>query len=113
EPYTPSNGYRLELDPNAIAAGQAAAIVDNQASRVITTNSMVIYAKSWCRYCQSVKRALDARYKDYKFAYVDSDLQFGGDEIHHAASLKSNMRTVPQIWVCGHLLGGTLKKYIE
>jgi len=60
-----------------------------------------IYSTEWCPYCARAKRLLDAR----GYAYDTVDLT-GDDSARDALVAQTGMRTVPQIFVDGELVGG-------
>ena len=61
-----------------------------------------IYTKSYCPYCHRAKARLDAR----NVAYEEIDITF--DEAgQREMQLRSNRRTVPQIFIDGTPIGGS------
>ncbi len=60
-----------------------------------------IYTKSWCPYCEGAKSFLQQKGLPYVEFDVTSDPALEAEMRH-----RSNRRSVPQIFVDGHLLGG-------
>lgn len=79
------------VTPDAIVAKNAAAPV-------------IVYSKTYCPYCASVK----SLFADLKVPakIVELDELADGDAVQAALGQVSGMRTVPQVFVGGELLGG-------
>jgi len=75
-------------------------------------NSVVVYSKTYCPYCTEVKSLFSKL--DVPAKVIDLDTLADGDDIQDALVGISGMRTVPQVFIGGDLVGGcddTLKAY--
>jgi len=61
-----------------------------------------IYSSPWCGYCMRAKRLLDAK----GVAYEDIDIDADSARRNEMASRAGGRRTVPQIFIDGHHVGG-------
>ncbi len=62
---------------------------------------VVIYSKTYCPFCVRAKNLLDGKSVAYEEIMVDSD-----PELFEQLKKKSNMMTVPQIFINDKLIGG-------
>ncbi len=62
---------------------------------------VVIYSKTYCPFCVRAKNLLDGKGVAYEEIMVDSD-----PELFAELKKKSNMMTVPQIFIDEKLIGG-------
>ncbi len=63
--------------------------------------SVTIYSKSWCPYCVMAKRLLSSKGVSFK----EIDVEAKPSMLKHMMK-ESGQRTVPQIWVGTHHVGG-------
>lgn len=63
--------------------------------------SVTIYSKSWCPYCVMAKRLLSSKGVNFK----EIDVEAKPSMLKHMMK-ESGQRTVPQIWVGQHHVGG-------
>jgi cysteine synthase A len=101
-------------EPEAPPAASAAAVafVDE-----ITRNGdqpVVMFALEWCEFCWSVRRM----FADYGIEYRSVDLdsveyqnENWGGEIRNALTAKTAIKTIPQIFVGGELVGGCTETF--
>lgn len=69
------------------------------------TNPCIIYSKTFCPFCSDVKDLFEKQLKiDAKI--IELDTLADGDDVQAALSEVSGMRTVPQVFVGGELVGG-------
>lgn len=69
------------------------------------TNPCIVYSKTYCPYCSDVKDLFEKQLKvDAKI--IELDTLADGDDVQAALSEVSGMRTVPQVFVGGELVGG-------
>ena len=64
-------------------------------------NKVVIYGTKFCPYCIAAKQLLDLKRVEYQYIAVDSD-----PDLRDNISKRSGQRTVPQIWIGEHHVGG-------
>jgi glutaredoxin 3 len=62
---------------------------------------VVIYSSNFCPYCMRAKQLLNSKSVAYDEIVVD-----GQPELRREMMVKSNQRTVPQIWVGESHVGG-------
>lgn len=62
---------------------------------------VVIYSSDFCPYCMRAKHLLKSKSIDFKEICVD-----GKPELRREMMVKSNQRTVPQIWIDDTHVGG-------
>ena len=67
----------------------------------MSTQEVVIYSSNYCPYCVRAKAILDSKNVRYREVMVDQDPQKLQEMIK-----KSGRRTVPQIWIGEHHVGG-------
>lgn len=68
-------------------------------------NPCIVYSKTYCPYCSDVKDLFEKQLKvDAKI--IELDTLADGDDVQAALSEVSGMRTVPQVFVGGELIGG-------
>ena len=60
-----------------------------------------IYTKDWCSFCKAAKSLLNQN----RLKYVERDVTHNRD-LETEMQNRSNRRTVPQIFVDGHHIGG-------
>ncbi len=87
-------------------------------SDLITTNDVVIFSKTHCSYCVRAKSRLDQLNVKYRSVEIDQNKSCPGEDctaVVQALMLQTRMKTVPQIFYKGNLVGGyaELEKMIE
>ena len=85
---------------------------------LIDTNKIVVFSKSNCGYCDKAKRRLDRLNKKYHAVELDNNSncpESNCERVIQNLILQTRMRTVPQIFIDGKLIGGyiDLEKLIE
>jgi glutaredoxin 3 len=70
--------------------------------RTIKTNPLVVFGLSYCPYCHKAKELL----APYKPVVKDIDLNKNANGTRRALKKISGMKTFPQIFLKGRLLGG-------
>lgn len=76
---------------------------------LITSNDIVIFSKSNCGYCDKAKSVLDKRNMKYYALELDNHKKCPGEDctnVIQALMYQTRMRTVPQIFYKGSLIGG-------
>lgn len=63
---------------------------------------IIIYAKDNCKWCTLAKELTENRKLNYEYRNVDENYQF----LVELASLKPNVKTLPQIWWDDRHIGG-------
>ncbi len=64
-------------------------------------SDVVIYSSDYCPYCIRAKQLLASKSVSFKEIVVD-----GNNELRREMMVKSNQRTVPQIWIGDLHVGG-------
>jgi len=62
---------------------------------------ITMYSSAWCPFCIQAKRLLDSKGVKYQEILVDGKPALRSKMMH-----KSGQRTVPQIWINEHHVGG-------
>ncbi|KAJ4831493.1 hypothetical protein Tsubulata_004724 [Turnera subulata] len=75
-----------------------------KAKELVSSNSVVVFSKSYCPFCVSVKKLLDQLGANYKT--VELDLEGDGSEIQAALAEWTGQRTVPNVFIGGKHIGG-------
>lgn len=65
------------------------------------TAAVTMYTTQFCPYCQQAKALLDEKSVEYTDIPVD-----GNPELRQQMMERSGRRTVPQIWIGDHHVGG-------
>ena len=72
---------------------------------------VLIYSKSWCPYSQRAKRIFDEL--DTEYVAVELDQIEDGAKVQDALASITGIRTVPQVFVGGKLIGGHDGKFLS
>ena len=96
------------------ASGAAAGGVDDLPALIKKKNeenAIMVYSKSWCPFCSEVKRVLLSAVEAVNgdpsgITIVELDALADGDEVQAALMSITGMRTVPQVFIGGSLIGG-------
>lgn len=78
---------------------QTAAVQD-----AISNNKVVVFSKTYCPYCTRAKKLLSDL--NVPHMAIELDKVAGGSEMQSALQGITNIRTVPQVFVGGKLVGG-------
>jgi glutaredoxin len=70
----------------------------------INDNVLMIFSKSYCPYCKNAKDAAEKLGQAYHA--IELDLVDNGDEIQDELEVKTQQRSVPNIFVKGTHVGG-------
>lgn len=68
----------------------------------MSTPAVTVYTSAWCGYCMRAKALLDSK----GIAYTEIDVD-GSRAKREEMIARSGRRTVPQIFVGGHHIGGS------
>nr|CAA89699.1 glutaredoxin [Ricinus communis] len=71
---------------------------------LVCSNAVVVFSKTYCPYCTSVKKLLDQLGAKYKV--VELDTESDGSEIQTALAEWTGQRTVPNVFIGGKHIGG-------
>ncbi|KAJ2844309.1 Glutaredoxin [Coemansia erecta] len=82
----------------------ASKAVSELVKKLITDNSVMVFSKSYCPYCSNAKGLLTK--KGIKFNSIELDIRKDGSDIQNHLIAISGQRTVPNVFVNGHHLGG-------
>jgi len=75
----------------------------------IANNKVVIFSKSWCQYCNSVKELFTTHFEDVKYHVIELDKRDDGNSIQEYLREKTGQRTVPNVFVNQKHIGGSDK----
>ncbi|KAJ6423911.1 hypothetical protein OIU84_024813 [Salix udensis] len=76
----------------------------NKAKELVSTNSVVVFSKTFCPYCTKVKQLLNQL--GAKYIAVELDTEKDGNEIQSALLVWTGQRTVPNVFIGGNHIGG-------
>ncbi|CAF1716598.1 glutaredoxin-C1 isoform X2 [Brassica napus] len=76
----------------------------NKAKEIVTSYPVVVFSKTYCGYCQKVKRLLTQLGADFEVLELD-EMRDGG-EIQSALSKWTGQSTVPSVFIKGKHMGG-------
>ncbi|KAJ6314667.1 hypothetical protein OIU78_018195 [Salix suchowensis] len=76
----------------------------NKAKELVSTNSVVVFSKTFCPYCTKVKQLLNQL--GAKYIAVELDTEKDGNEIQSALLEWTGQRTVPNVFIGGNHIGG-------
>ena len=78
-------------------------------SDLITSNEVMVFSKSQCSYCDKAKSRLDQLNVKYHSIEIDDHKNCPGEDCSgmiKSLILQTRMKTVPQIFYKGNLVGG-------
>ncbi|KAI3761917.1 hypothetical protein L1987_52340 [Smallanthus sonchifolius] len=75
-----------------------------KAKDLVSTNPVVVFSKSYCPYCVSVKKLLTELGSSFKA--IELDLESDGGEMQSALHEWTGQRTVPNVFIGGKHIGG-------
>ncbi|KAM7509146.1 hypothetical protein LguiA_019599 [Lonicera macranthoides] len=76
----------------------------NKTKELISANPVIVFSKSYCPYCVSVKKLLTEIGTSFKA--IELDTESDGSEIQSALAQISGQRTVPNVFIGGKHIGG-------
>lgn len=85
-----------------------------KAKDIVSTNSVVVYSKSYCPYCKQVKQLLASL--GVKSKVIELDEESDGAEVQAALKEWTGQGTVPNVFIGGKHIGGcdsTVAKHKE
>ncbi|KAJ4769219.1 Glutaredoxin [Rhynchospora pubera] len=74
------------------------------AKEIASSNPVAVFSKSFCPYCNQVKKLLSSLGANYKT--VELDYETDGSEIQSALHQWTGQRTVPNVFIGGKHIGG-------
>jgi glutaredoxin 3 len=75
-----------------------------KAQALINENALVVFSKSYCPYCVSVKSLLKSLGAEAKI--IELDKESDGSAIQGALAKLTGQRTVPSVFIAGKHIGG-------
>eukprot|EP00252_Welwitschia_mirabilis_P012576 TRINITY_DN2771_c0_g1_i1.p1 TRINITY_DN2771_c0_g1~~TRINITY_DN2771_c0_g1_i1.p1 ORF type:complete len:119 (-),score=31.16 TRINITY_DN2771_c0_g1_i1:141-497(-) len=84
----------------------------SKAKEIVSSDSVVVFSKTYCPYCTEVKQLLQSL--GAKMKVIELDTESDGAEIQSALLEWSGQRTVPNVFIGGKHIGGcdaTLAKH--
>jgi len=82
----------------------SATVEDDTVQQTIAGGQVVVFSKSWCPYCAQTKKLFDDMSQPY--TAIELDEREDGDELQAALLVKTQQRTVPNVFVAGQHIGG-------
>ncbi|CAH1377040.1 hypothetical protein MTP99_018452 [Tenebrio molitor] len=76
----------------------------NFVKKLIKSDDVVIFSKSYCRYCKLTKDIF--KDLDRRFTAIELDSRSDSDEIQTILGDMTGERTVPRVFVHGEFIGG-------
>lgn len=86
------------------ASKEELASAADKAKEVASSAPVVVFSKTYCGYCQRVKRLLTQLGVSYKV--VELDKEGDGDVVQSALADWTGLRTVPNVFIGGNHIGG-------
>ncbi|KAI4388047.1 hypothetical protein MLD38_000419 [Melastoma candidum] len=71
---------------------------------IVSSNSVVVFSKTSCPYCVSVKKLLSDLGVNFKA--IELDKEADGGEVQSALAQWTGQRTVPNVFIGGNHIGG-------
>ncbi|EYU44772.1 hypothetical protein ABFS83_08G009400 [Erythranthe nasuta] len=75
-----------------------------KAKEIVSTNSVVVFSKTYCPFCVSVKKLLTELGASFKA--IELDTEGDGAELQSALAQLTGQRTVPNVFISGKHIGG-------
>ncbi|XP_021730563.1 glutaredoxin-C2-like [Chenopodium quinoa] len=75
-----------------------------KAQQIVSSNSVVVFSKSYCPFCVDVKKLLSQLGASFKA--IELDTESDGSEIQAALAQLTGQRTVPNVFIGGKHIGG-------
>ncbi|KAL8097750.1 glutaredoxin-like [Apium graveolens] len=76
----------------------------SKAQDLVSSNGVVVFSKTYCPYCTSVKKLFNDLGVTYKT--IELDVESDGSEIQSALAEWTKQRTVPNVFIGGEHIGG-------
>ncbi|CAN0904253.1 unnamed protein product [Linum grandiflorum] len=76
----------------------------SKAKDLVSSNAVVVFSKSYCPYCTTVKKLFDQLGAAYKA--VELDKESDGAEIQAALGQWTGQKTVPNVFIAAKHIGG-------
>ncbi|KAL3748208.1 hypothetical protein ACJRO7_009443 [Eucalyptus globulus] len=86
------------------ASKEELAAAADKAKETASSAPVVVFSKTYCGYCQRVKRLLTQLGVSYKV--VELDKEGDGDVVQSALADWTGLRTVPNVFIGGNHIGG-------
>ncbi|GAO48347.1 hypothetical protein G7K_2520-t1 [Saitoella complicata NRRL Y-17804] len=77
--------------------------------KLVKENAVVVFSKSYCPFCTKAKNLLVNKYA--VFRAIELDLRDDGAAIQDYLKEKTNQSTVPNVFIGGKQVGGTLERF--
>lgn len=91
-------GLSFSKDPKIIEMAMA------KAKEIVSSNSVVVFSKTYCPYCTQVKQLFSSL--GAKTKVIELDTESDGKEIQTALQEWTGQRTVPNVFIGGTHIGG-------
>eukprot|EP00793_Prasinoderma_coloniale_P001284 PRCOL_00005057-RA len=88
----------------SLSSAATAAAPADVVQRHVNDNAVAVFSKTYCSYCRRVKTLLGEL--GVRPAVLELDTIPDGRAVQGALSERSGMRTVPQVFIAGKLIGG-------
>ncbi|QCE10852.1 glutaredoxin [Vigna unguiculata] len=75
-----------------------------KAKEIVSSNSVVVFSKTYCPFCVRVKQLFDSLGVTYKL--LELDVERDGADIQAALHEWTGQRTVPNVFISGKHIGG-------
>ncbi|XP_052195595.1 glutaredoxin [Diospyros lotus] len=79
-------------------------MADSKAKEIVASNAVVVFSKTYCPFCVTVKKLFTTL--GVTFKVVELDTESDGKEIQAALTEWTGQRTVPNVFVGGKHIGG-------
>lgn len=99
-----SLGRNLRMGGAQTKQAMKASTVAESTRAVIRENNVMVFSKSWCPYCTSVKTLF--KELGVEHGVWELDEKDNGDEIHDFLIDDTGLRTVPNVFIKGKHIGG-------
>ncbi|KAI8020253.1 hypothetical protein LOK49_LG04G03678 [Camellia lanceoleosa] len=101
---TPAVVALLEFDFRSETKKKREKMALPKAKELVSSNPVVVFSKSYCPFCVSVKKLLTDIGATYKV--IELDAESDGDDVQSALLEWTGQRTVPNVFVGGNHIGG-------
>ena len=75
-----------------------------KAKELVSSNTVVVFSKSYCPYCVTVKKLFTQLGADFKA--IELDQESDGSELQAALKEWTGQKTVPNVFIGGNHIGG-------
>ncbi len=110
-------GFRFDVSPKSPPAAKDAPPPDVDAASVKFVKDVigdgaqpvVLFALEWCEFCWSVRKMfahLGVEYRSVDLDSVEYQKDGWGGKVRQALASRTNIKTIPQVFVGGHFVGG-------